>query len=121
MFALGFVAFWLLSSVVGLGVTAWLIRRRWRNRRPTSLPIKLVSAFVAGSALVGALGTCLGLIKAFGAVGGESIDPSQKARILAEGISEAMNWTALGLAVWLPSMLTLLLVTRAHRESAPRD
>ena len=47
--------------------------------------------------LCGLFGTIVGLIKAFGAVGGESVDPSQKARILAEGISEAMNCTAWGL------------------------
>ena len=49
--------------------------------------------------LCGLFGTIIGLIKAFGAVGGEAIDPSQKARILAEGISEAMNCTAFGLIV----------------------
>jgi len=49
--------------------------------------------------LSGLLGTIAGLIKSFGAVGGESFDPSQKARILAEGISEAMNCTAFGLIV----------------------
>jgi len=49
--------------------------------------------------LSGLLGTITGLIKSFGAVGGESVDPSQKARILAEGISEAMNCTAFGLVV----------------------
>ena len=47
--------------------------------------------------LCGLFGTIVGLIKAFAAVGGESVDPSQKARILAEGISEAMNCTAFGL------------------------
>lgn len=47
--------------------------------------------------LSGLFGTIVGLIKAFGAVGGEAVDPSQKARILAEGISEAMNCTAFGL------------------------
>jgi biopolymer transport protein ExbB/TolQ len=47
--------------------------------------------------LCGLFGTISGLIRAFGAVGGESIDPSQKARILAEGISEAMVCTAFGL------------------------
>src|SRR3954464_7100654 len=47
--------------------------------------------------LCGLFGTIVGLIKAFGAVGGESVDPSQKARILAEGIAEAMNCTAFGL------------------------
>jgi biopolymer transport protein ExbB/TolQ len=35
----------------------------------------------------------------FGAVAGESVDPSQKARVLAQGISEAMNCTAFGLGV----------------------
>ena len=47
--------------------------------------------------LCGLFGTIVGLIRAFSAVGGENIDPSQKARILAEGISEAMNCTAWGL------------------------
>ena len=47
--------------------------------------------------LCGLFGTISGLIRAFGAVGGESVDPSQKARILAEGISEAMVCTAFGL------------------------
>lgn len=47
--------------------------------------------------LCGLFGTIIGLIRAFGAVGGEAVDPSQKARILAEGISEAMNCTAFGL------------------------
>ncbi len=57
------------------------------------------------SMLSGLLGTITGLIKAFGAVGGESVDPSQKARVLAEGISEAMNCTAFGLAVALIALM----------------
>jgi len=55
--------------------------------------------------LSGLLGTIAGLIKSFGAVGGESVDPSQKARILAEGISEAMNCTAFGLIVAIPALV----------------
>ena len=47
--------------------------------------------------LSGLLGTVTGLIKSFGSVAGESVDPSQKARVLAQGISEAMNCTAFGL------------------------
>jgi biopolymer transport protein ExbB len=54
--------------------------------------------------LSGLFGTITGLIKAFGAVGGESVDPSQKARILAEGISEAMNCTAFGLLAAIGSL-----------------
>ncbi len=49
--------------------------------------------------LSGLLGTVTGLIRAFGAVSGQQVDPSQKAAILAEGISEAMNCTAFGLGV----------------------
>jgi biopolymer transport protein ExbB/TolQ len=55
--------------------------------------------------LSGLFGTITGLIKAFGAVGGESVDPSQKARILAEGISEAMNCTAFGLLTAIPALV----------------
>lgn len=57
----------------------------------------LLALFANLAMLNGLFGTIVGLIKAFGAVGGESVDPSQKARILAEGISEAMNCTAWGL------------------------
>jgi biopolymer transport protein ExbB/TolQ len=49
--------------------------------------------------LAALFGTVMGLIKSFGSVGGASIDPSQKATILAKGISEAMHCTAFGLAV----------------------
>jgi len=57
----------------------------------------LLALFSNLAMLSGLFGTITGLIRAFGAVGGESVDPSQKARILAEGISEAMNCTAFGL------------------------
>jgi len=55
--------------------------------------------------LSGLAGTIFGLIKSFGAVGGESVDPTQKARILAEGISEAMNCTAFGLIVAIIALI----------------
>jgi hypothetical protein len=47
-------------------------------------------------------GVLAGLVKSYGAVGGESVDPSQEARILAEGISEAMNTAAFGTLAPLP-------------------
>jgi biopolymer transport protein ExbB/TolQ len=55
--------------------------------------------------LSGLLGTVSGLIQSFGAVSGEGVDPSQKARILAEGISEAMNCTAFGLIVAIMGLI----------------
>lgn len=47
------------------------------------------------STLLGLLGTIQGLIVSFTAVTGA--DPAEKARLLADGISKAMNTTALGL------------------------
>jgi biopolymer transport protein ExbB/TolQ len=55
--------------------------------------------------LTGLLGTVTGLIISFGAVSGESVDPAQKARILAEGISEAMNCTAFGLLAAITALV----------------
>jgi len=49
------------------------------------------------STLLGLLGTISGLIQSFAAAA--KIDPTQKAELLATGISEAMNCTAYGLIV----------------------
>lgn len=67
--------------------------------------IDYLALFANLGMLCGLLGTIIGLIKSFGSVGAESIDPSQKARILAEGISEAMSCTAFGL---LTAILALI-------------
>ena len=53
--------------------------------------------------LAGLLGTISGLIKCFGAVA--TADPSEKASLLAAGISEAMNCTAFGLLTAIPGLL----------------
>lgn len=53
--------------------------------------------------LMGLLGTITGLIKSFAGVA--SVDAATKAAILTKGISEAMNCTAFGLIVAVPSVL----------------
>lgn len=53
--------------------------------------------------LLGLLGTIIGLIQAFAAVA--AVDPSQKAALLSQGISVAMNTTAFGLVVAIPLIL----------------
>jgi len=58
--------------------------------------------------LMGLLGTVTGLIKSFGAVAG--VDPSKKAEMLAEGISEAMNCTAFGLLVGIISLIAFAVL-----------
>jgi biopolymer transport protein ExbB/TolQ len=52
--------------------------------------------------LLGLLGTIVGLIGAFGAVA--NANPADKATILANSISEAMNCTAFGLIVAIPAL-----------------
>ncbi|NMP16538.1 MULTISPECIES: MotA/TolQ/ExbB proton channel family protein [unclassified Thalassotalea] len=53
--------------------------------------------------LLGLLGTIIGLIAAFSAVA--SADPSQKASLLSDSISVAMNTTAFGLISAIPLLL----------------
>jgi biopolymer transport protein ExbB len=55
------------------------------------------------STLLGLLGTIIGLIAAFTAVA--SADPSQKASLLSQSISVAMNTTAFGLMAAIPLLL----------------
>jgi biopolymer transport protein ExbB len=55
------------------------------------------------SVLLGLLGTVVGLITAFSALG--NADPATKADLLSEGISEAMHCTAFGLMVAIPSLI----------------
>ena len=68
------------------------------ERRTPYLPIL---ANVA--TLMGLLGTILGVIQAFSAV--SAAEPSQKAVLLAHGISVALNMTAFGLIVAIPLIL----------------
>ncbi len=64
--------------------------------------------------LLGLLGTIAGLIESFAAVG--HADPQQKAALLANGISTAMNATMLGLAVAVPCMVVFsFFINKANR------
>lgn len=55
------------------------------------------------SVMMGLLGTIAGMIKSFGSVGGD--EGGNKATVLAEGISEALNCTAFGIAGSLVALL----------------
>jgi len=55
--------------------------------------------------LVGLLGTVLGLIHTFGAVAAQGLSQSEKQRILANGIAEAMYNTAFGLSIAVVCMI----------------
>ncbi|QED29063.1 MotA/TolQ/ExbB proton channel family protein [Microvenator marinus] len=59
--------------------------------------------------LLGLLGTILGLIEAFEAL--EKATPENRQRLLARGIALAMNTTAFGLIVAIPSLLAHLVLS----------
>ncbi|NND64402.1 MAG: MotA/TolQ/ExbB proton channel family protein [Gammaproteobacteria bacterium] len=62
-----------------------------------------LATFANIATLLGLLGTIIGLIKAFTAVAG--VNPAQKADMLSESISVAMNTTAFGLMVAIPLLI----------------
>ena len=104
---------WLVLVLLGCGSTVWLVARLWRRRGRARL--RAPSAVLLAVWLVGwALGALAMALKAFGAVGGQSVDPSQTARLLAEGFSSAVNCTALILLVWIPSSIAVFVLTRAR-------
>lgn len=67
--------------------------------------------------LAGLLGTITGMIKSFAAV--SSANPMEKATLLSNGISEAMNTTAYGLIVAIPTLLIYSVLT--NRAQALTD
>lgn len=60
--------------------------------------------------LAGLLGTVSGLIACFEAVGGGTVNPADKATILANGISEAMNCTGFGLLTAIPALVAFSIL-----------
>lgn len=66
--------------------------------------VSFLAVFGNIAVLVGLLGTIIGMIKSFGGVA--TADQAEKAQILAEGISEALNCTAFGLFVAILAIIT---------------
>lgn len=66
--------------------------------------------------LTGLLGTITGMIKSFAAVSYAS--PTEKATLLSNGISEAMNTTAYGLIVAIPALLMFAVLSNRSNQLA---
>jgi biopolymer transport protein ExbB len=64
--------------------------------------------------LIGLLSTIVGLIYAFEAV--SSVEADKKAALLSRGISEAMNGTAMGLVVAIPTLLVSAVLTAKTQQ-----
>ena len=73
-----------------------------------------LATFANIATLLGLLGTIMGLIAAFTAVA--NADPAEKATLLSQSISIAMNTTAFGLMVAIP-----LLLVHAHLQGKTKE
>ena len=64
--------------------------------------------------LVGLLGTVIGLIRAFGAVA--AAKPEERSALLAKGISEALNNTAMGLGIAVTCIIAHAFLSSASKK-----
>lgn len=103
MEASAILAVWLAMALAGAMATLWWGRSLWTRRHQLAARTKVIASTAMVASVWGALSTVVGLVGLFGAAGGESVDPSQRARVLAEGISAAVNGIAFGLLLWLPT------------------
>lgn len=117
------VVAWLLGgsmvTVVALSwwwaITAVVSARRSLDDRAHRQALRALLAWLLGIPL-GLLATMAGLAAAFGSV--SAVDPSQKARVLAQGISEAMNATAFsGMAGLLPGITAIVVLVRTRHAN----
>jgi biopolymer transport protein ExbB/TolQ len=61
--------------------------------------------------LTGLMGTIYGLILSFTAVSGEGVPEAEKSKVLARGISTAMNTTIFGLMVAVPTLIAYTFIS----------
>lgn len=100
------------------GCDEQLVRQSMESSYLDQLPkvtanLGYLSLIANAGMLFGLLGTVLGLIRQFSAVG--SADAAQKQLLMAKGIAESMNNTALGLMVALPCLIIHgIYSARAH-------
>jgi biopolymer transport protein ExbB/TolQ len=87
---------------------------------PLSRRLPHLNVLANVATLLGLLGTISGLITAFSAVG--AADPAQRSAFMAKGISTALNATAFGLVIAIPTLvLQGLLVGMVERVAEQVD
>jgi biopolymer transport protein ExbB len=64
--------------------------------------------------LIGLLGTVIGLIKAFSAVG--AAKPEERSKLLSDGIAEALNNTAMGLGIAVSCIVAHAILSAASKK-----
>ena len=105
-----------LPAVVALALWArWLGRHDNAPRFVRYLPWGFL-----GTWLLVTIGWAVDFVTSRGSVSGESVDPSQKARILAEGISETINIFGCSIVLIAAGAIAMLLLTWRYHWATPR-
>jgi len=107
MRGVGIFFVWLLVVMFVATATLWLGARVFRKANAFGAMTKIVASMAAIGAAVALGSTLVGLLRVFVFGGGKSADITQRARFVAESISEAMNCTAFGIVLWIPSFVAL--------------
>jgi hypothetical protein len=110
---------WTLALLIvnGLAIAGALLARKNAREgfRLARLALVCATLLVATSVVLAGIG----VHRASVAASAGAIDPTEKARILAEGISEAMNCAAFAvLALLVPGVVSFVLYRRATKELA---
>lgn len=95
--------------------------RSARERGPL-IGLIVGACLLALGPLVGLLLTIKRLVSAFSTVGGAVVAPEDKAKVLAAGIDNSMNATAIGIALSIAGLLVMVvagLVLFTRRRAAP--
>ena len=108
----------LVPPLTGIGLVIWTGRLRRRGAPRfivwSAYGLAALGELVVVGGLVGGLVT--GIVGTTGTVGGEPVEPSQKARALAQGISEVMNCAAFGFLIALVGVAGLAMWRWLARE-----
>ena len=84
---------------------------------PLSRRLPHLNVLANVATLLGLLGTISGLITAFSAVG--AADPAQRSAFMAAGISTALNATAFGLIIAIPTLILQGFLVGHGRAASP--
>jgi len=115
--ALALLAGWLFIGTLGGAATGWLVRHVWRRQPPPSFPVRSLAIAAVMGTIGSMLGTAFGVVKVLLAMqDGTTPHPSERMRTFARGISFAMNSMALGLVVWVPTIVIAVAFLRRERR-----
>lgn len=119
VWGVGFAELLAVLAMWWLAVRAVLLRRSSPDGARARLLATRALLLWLAVGLLAILATIAGVVHSFQVVSGNDVDPSQKARILAAGISEAMSCAAFGgVTTLVPGIVALVVLLRARGAAA---